>query len=158
MKRFVGMVLLVAVFSICLSFTGCKATQYVATTTISKSNDGGETYGSGKMEFQVGKKCYVKVLIKVESTSSKTEEIGVDIVIPILKNTETYLMKGQNVTEKVDEKNKTYHVIIPASKNSVENEFVFQFDLISKGNVSISITYDDKIPTSSDVIDGFVIV
>lgn len=139
-----------------ISLTSCgwfnKDVTYNATSGFYWSSDAGATYKSGTKEYEVGENVYMQLIVKVDSTSSKNEEIGVTLTVPYIQDVVSKYFDGQVITPEFDELNHitTYNFTIIASNNASESKFVFKFIPTKATDITIKLEFDDKI---SDIYD-----
>ncbi len=147
---------LVFVLLTMISLTSCdlfnKSTTYTATSGFYWSSDAGATYKSGTKEYEVGENVYMQLIVKVDSTRNKNEEVGVTLTIPYIQDVVSKYFDGQVITPEVDELNHTttYNFTVIASKNASESKFVFKFIPTKATDITLKLEFDDKI---SDIYD-----
>ena len=79
-------------------------------------------------------------------------EVGVTLTIPYVQDVVSKYMDGQIITPEVDELNHTttYNFTVIASKNSSETNFVFKFIPTKATDITITLTFDDKVSSIYD--------
>ena len=139
-----------------VSLTSCdwfkKEVTYTATSGFYWSSDAGATYKSGTKEYEVGENVYMQLIVKVDSSSDKNEEIGVTLTVPYIQDVVSKYFDGQVITPEVDELNHTttYNFTVIASNNAAESKFVFKFIPTKATDITLKLEFDDKI---SDIYD-----
>ena len=135
-----------------LTLTGCDKTTYTVASEFYWSADAGATYGNRTKEYEVGENVYMQLIVRVESSSKKQEEVGVTLTIPYVQDVVSKYMDGQIITPEVDELNHTttYNFTVIASKNSSETNFVFKFIPTKATDITITLTFDDKVSSIYD--------
>lgn len=137
-----------------LTLTGCKDDKvtYKAASEFYWSSDAGATYGNRTKEYEVGENVYMQLIVRVESTSEKQEEIGITLTIPYIQDVVSKYMDGQIITPEVDELNHltTYNFTVIASNNSNETNFVFKFVPLMATDITLKLEFDDKISSIYD--------
>lgn len=157
-------ILLVFISLIMAIFTliGCDMgkTEYTAASGFFYSSDKGHSYGDGTKEYVVGETVYMKVKFIVTSNSKKVSQVKVVLTIPKADNFDARYMDGQVITPIFDPINNvtTCEFTVNASKNSVENECVFQFIPNAPGMATVTLIYDDTIDPSYDIQSTLVFI
>lgn len=131
----------------------CNAeTTYTASSEFYWSSDAGATYGNRTKEYKVGENVYMQLIVKVQSTKSEQEEVGVKLTIPYVKDVASRYMDGQIITPEVDELNhKTmYNFTVISSNQAKDTNFVFRFVPIKATDITLTLTFDDKVSSIYD--------
>ena len=147
-KRFLAIFTLVILCFVTLfTLTGCGEATYTAASEFYWSSDAGATYGNRTKEYEVGENVYMQLIVRVESNSKKQEEVGVTLTIPYVQDVVSKYMDGQIITPEVDELNHTttYNFTVIACENSKETNFVFKFVPTKATDITITLTFDDKV-------------
>lgn len=156
MKKFTKKILLALLLTLCVGssfvLTGCSETTYTAASEFYWSADAGATYGNRTKEYEVGENVYMQLIVKVESSSKKQEEVGVTLTIPYVQDVVSKYMDGQIITPEVDEVNHTtvYNFTVISSKNANETNFVFKFVPTKATDITITLEFDDKVSSIYD--------
>lgn len=132
---------------------GCQGdTKYTAMSDFYYSSDAGKTYGNRTKEFNVGETVYMQLIVRVDSTSKKAEEVTVTLTIPSITAVDAKYYDGQPITPVKDDINNltSYTFTIIASDNSSDWNFVFQFIPNSPGEITIKLEFDDNVPVLYD--------
>jgi hypothetical protein len=145
---FLGILLLFTV-----TLFGCNSnTEYTAESEFYYSSDAGKTYGNRTKEFNVGETVYMQLIVRVDSTNKKSEEVTVTLTIPSITSVDAKYYDGQPITPVKDEVNNltTYTFTIIASDNASDWNFVFQFIPNSPGEITYKLEFDDNVPKLFD--------
>ena len=129
-----------------ISLTSCGV-EYTAASEFYWSDDAGASYGNRTKEYEIGENVYMQLIIRVESTKKEHEAIKVTLTIPYVKDVVSKYMDGQVITPEVDEINQitTYNFTVIACENSKETNFVFRFIPTKATDITLKLTFDDKI-------------
>lgn len=135
----------------CSLFGGGEVT-YTAASEFFWSSDAGATYGNRTKEYTVGENVYMQLIVKVESTANKQEEVGVKLSIPYVQDVASKYMDGQIITPEVDDVNHVtiYNFTVISSKNANETNFVFKFVPLKAMDITITLEFDDKVSPNYD--------
>lgn len=130
----------------CTWFGGDEVT-YTAASEFFWSSDAGATYGNRTKEYEVGENVYMQLIVKVESTAKKQEEVGVTLTIPYVQDVASKYMDGQIITPEVDDINHVtiYNFTVISSQNASETNFVFKFVPLKATDITIVLEFDDKV-------------
>lgn len=134
------------------TLSGCGKTTYTVSSEFYWSSDAGATYGNRTKEYEVGENVYMQLIVRVDSTSKTQEEVGVTLTIPYVQDVVSKYMDGQIITPEVDELNHTttYNFTVIASKSASDTNFVFKFIPTKATDITITLTFDDKISSIYD--------
>ena len=135
-----------------LTKCGGDGPSYTVSSDFYWSNDAGKTYGNRTKEYLVGENVYMQLIIRIDSTEDKQEEIGVSLAIPYIKDVVSRYLDGQIITPQVDELNHltTYNFTVLASSETKDTNFVFRFVPTVATDITLSLTFDDKISSVYD--------
>jgi hypothetical protein len=149
-KKYLSMLFLL-LFTFTL-FACDSNTEYTANSEFYYSSDAGKTYGNRTKEFNVGETVYMQLIVKVDSTRKKANEVTLTLTIPSITAVDAKYYDGQPITPLPDEINNltSYTFTVIASNNSSEWNFVFQFIPNSPGEITIKLEFDDNVPTLYD--------
>lgn len=135
--------------------TSCKdeePTTFTAASDFFWAPDKDKNYGNRTFELETGKSAYMLLKVKVLSSGSKQDEIGVKLTIPYIQDVVSQYRKGQPITPEVDELNHTttYNFTVLASQNPVDTELTFEFIPVAAVDVTMTLEFDDKVHSSYD--------
>ena len=136
-----------------VALTGCDdEIVYTAASEFYWSSDAGASYGNRTKEYEVGENVYMQLIVRVESSGESQEQVGVSLAIPYVKDVSSKYMEGQIITPEVDELNHltTYNFTVIAKQNSNETNFVFRFIPTKATDITITLTFDDKVDSIYD--------
>ena len=168
MKKIVSIILaFVMLLSVCFACVACddendntgssgssgsSAIQYRAAADFFYSDDKGHTYGNGTKEYEVNETVYMKVKAKVTTNNTTAETIKVTLTIPNITALDAKYYDGQPITPTYDavQNVTTYEFTIVAASDAQEWEFVFQFIPNAAAEVTMKLTFDDKIDALYD--------
>lgn len=157
MKKIKKTKALMASLAICfasgLALTGCNSeTEYTALSGFYWSSDAGATYKNGTKEYEVGENVYMQLIVRVDSTGDSQDKIGLTLTIPYVQDVVSKYYDGQVITPEVDELNHTttYNFTVIASKNASDSKFIFRFIPTKAADITLTLTFDDKIDTIYD--------
>ena len=159
-ERFIGILITIGVgivllaIAVILLVTGIKeyGIEPVLTPTTSMYYSTGSednwTYGDQRKEFPIGKSCYFRADILVDSNNSKGNErpITIKMTFTGTDNCAVQVSDSKGLQDTiVDDNSTTYIFEIPAKKNNEDyTPFVFKYYPIEAGDVSVDIAYYDK--------------
>lgn len=146
------LILSMLVLPIVLTLTSCENTTYIALSDFYYSSDAGKTYGNQTKEFVVGQTIYMQLIVRVDSNSDDLDEINITLTIPSITSVDAKYYDGQPITPITDEiLNITkYPFVIIASKTSQEWPFTFQFIPNNPGEITMTLTFDEKVNNAYD--------
>lgn len=159
MKKLIALCLMFVLMVACLSLVACgddtddtDSTIYAAAADFFYSEDKGHTYGNGTKEYTIGDTVYMKVKAKVTSNKNVPEVVSLRLTIPNITALDAKYYDGQPITPTYDALMNitTYEFNIPASSNSPEFEFVFQFIPNAEAEVKMTLVFDDKVDPMYD--------
>jgi len=136
------------------AFTGCKKEEPTVYTVEKKdfyySVDNGATYGKERVELEVGKTIFMKVIITIQSNKEK-ENISVSLTIPNIKAVDAYYIRGQKLTPTVDGVNNvtSYNFNITTNEEWI---YIFEFSPSSEARVQMTLDFDEPIPDNYDSV------
>ncbi len=153
MKKFKKSLSLLVLLIFTFALFACDSnTEYTANSEFYYSADAGKTYGNRTKEFNVGETVYMQLIVKVDSTSKKSNEVTLTLTIPSITAVDAKYYDGQPITPLPDEINNltSYTFTVIASSNSAEWNFIFQFIPNSPGEITINLEFDENVPALYD--------
>jgi hypothetical protein len=136
-----------------LLITGCfGSAKMTALSEFYYSSDAGRNYGNRTKEFTVGETVYMQLIVRVDSTRSRSEEVTIKLLIPNINAVDAKYYDGQPITPVKDDINNltTYTFTVIASKEASDWNFVFQFIPNSVGEITMNLEFDDKVANLYD--------
>ncbi len=155
MKKIFTLVLLVAsLVGISTVLSGCSSPEFQVVSQIvySSGSDMDWAYGDHRKEFEVGKNCYMKLNMKIQTNKSSGEkvQIPVTVTIPKIKSVDANFLDGVgNISVVNDELNNVtiynFNILAYKSEEPIIFEVVFQFVPNEESSIKVSVEYGDMI-------------